>query len=88
MEYDKSSIQLSQLDFFAVGINLFTKRGSTYESTTFSDVHPETFTQNIRDCANMLLVGINYRLDFGKKQSKTRRTLNNDGVERGVDINY
>lgn len=74
--------------FSLSGINLFTKRGSTYDSTTFSDVHPETFVQNIRDCANMLLVGINYRLDFGKKQPKTRRTLNNDGVERGVDINY
>ncbi len=74
--------------FSATGVNLFTKRGSTYESITVSDVHPEKYTQNIRNNANMVCLGINYRFDFGKQQKKAKRTLNNDGVERGVDINY
>lgn len=35
----------------------------------------------------MVLLGATYRFDFGKRQKKVNRTLN-DGVERGVDINY
>lgn len=75
-------------NFSLTGINLFTKRGSYYESITISDVHPEKLTQCIRDNANMVLLGINYRLDFGKNRNNTKRTLNNDGIERGIDINY
>lgn len=74
--------------FSATGVNLFTKRGSTYERLTISDVHPEIYTQNIRDNANMILLGVNYRFDFGKGQKKIKRTLKNGGVERGIDINY
>ncbi len=36
----------------------------------------------------MVLLGATYRFVFGKRQKKVNRTLNNDGVERGVDINY
>lgn len=36
----------------------------------------------------MVLLGATYRFDFGKRQKKVNRILNNDGVERGVDINY
>lgn len=74
--------------FTATGGNLFTKRGCTYKSITISDAHPETYTQNIRDNANMLLLRINYRFDFGKQHKKASRSLNNGGVERGVDNNY
>ena len=74
--------------FSATGVNLFTKRGGTYECLTISDVHPERYTQNIRSNANMLLLGVNYRFDFGKQHKKANRILNNGGVERGVDINY
>lgn len=74
--------------FSLSGINLFTKRGSVYENMVVSDVHPEKYSQCIRDCANMVLLGINYRFDFGKKRSKTKRSLNNGGVERGIDISY
>lgn len=34
------------------------------------------------------MLGVNYRLDFGKKRNKEKRSLNNGGVERGVDIEY
>ena len=74
--------------FSATGVNLFTKRGSTIEKITISEVHPEKYIQNIRNNANMVLLGATYRFDFGKRQKKVNRTLNNDGVERGVDINY
>lgn len=74
--------------FSATGVNLFTERGSTIEKITISEVHPEKYIQNIRNNANMVLLGVTYRFDFGKRQKKVNRTLNNDGVERGVDINY
>lgn len=75
-------------NFSLTGVNLFTKRGSVYESITISDVHPEKFTQCIRDNANMVLLGVNYRFDFGKNRKNSKRSLNNDGIERGIDINY
>jgi len=74
--------------FSLTGVNLFTKRGNVYNNITVSDVHPETYTQSIRDCANMILLGVNYRFDLGKKGNKTKRSLNNDGIEQGIDINY
>ena len=58
------------------------------EAQTISAVHPNTMVQCIKDNANMVMVSINYRLDFGKKWNKSKRTLRNDGVERGVDVNY
>ncbi len=67
---------------------MFTRRGSIYKSITISDVHPVTVEQSIRDNANMVVLGINYRLDFGKRGNKTKRSIRNSGIEQGVDINY
>lgn len=75
-------------NFALTGVNLFTKRGNTDEAQTISAVHPNKMVQCIKDNANMVMVRINYRLDFGKKWNKAKRTLRNDGVERGVDVNY
>ncbi len=75
-------------NFALTGVNLFTKRGSIDEAQTISAVHPNTMVQCIKDDANKVMVSINYRLDFGKKWNKAKRTLRNDGVERGVDVNY
>ena len=74
--------------FSLTGVNLFTKRGSTFKQIEYSEIHPMTKTQCIKDNANMILFGISYRLDYGKKQDKTKRSLNNDGIERGIDVNY
>lgn len=74
--------------FSLTGVNMFTKRGSVYENIVVSDVHPEEYSQCIKDNANMLLLGVSYRLDFGKKRNNTKRSLNNEGIERGIDINY
>ena len=75
-------------NFSATAINLFTKRGSNYKRITISDVHPETLTQNIKNNANMVLLGVNYTFNFGKRQKKANRMLQNGGIDRGVDINY
>lgn len=74
--------------FSLSGNNMFTRRGSIYKSITISDVHPVTVEQSIRDNANMVVLGINYRLDFGKRGNKTKRSIRNSGIEQGVDINY
>lgn len=74
--------------FSVVGLNLFTKRGATYKSITYSDVHPVVSETCIKNNANMIMLGVNYRLDFGKKRNKEKRSLHNGGVERGVDIEY
>lgn len=70
------------------GINLFTRRGSTNEEITVSELHSKSLVQCIKDNANMVALGINYRLDFGKGKNKAKRSLNNVGLERGIDVNY
>jgi hypothetical protein len=84
----KVQYKLKNWLFSLTGVNMFTKRGSVYENIVVSDVHPEEYSQCIRDNANMLLLGVSYRLDFGKKRNNTKRSLNNEGIERGIDINY
>lgn len=74
--------------FLLTGVNLFTKRGSFFENIIVSDVHPEEYSQCVRDNANMILLGVSYKFDFGKKHNNVKRSLNNDGIERGIDINY
>lgn len=66
---------------------MLTKRGGVYESIVVLDVHPKECSQCIRDNVNMLLSDVSYRLDFGKKRNGTKRSLNNEGIERGIDIN-
>ena len=36
----------------------------------------------------MLVLGATYQLNFGKGKDKANRTLNNDGLEKGVDVFY
>ncbi|HEY9542170.1 TonB-dependent receptor [Prevotella sp.] len=75
-------------NFSLTGVNMLTKRGSTYENIIISDIHPEKYSQYIRDNANQILLGVNYHLNFGKKQHKTKRSLHNDGIDRNIDISY
>ncbi len=74
--------------FSASGVNMFTKRGSTYEQITISDVHPEYYTANIKSNANMIMLGVSYSMEFGKKTKKINRRLNNGSIDSGVDTNY
>ena len=64
--------------------NPFTKRGALYENKSFSDVHPERRTNYIKDNANMVSIGVAYRINFGKQLKKSSRTLRNRGVDTGV----
>ena len=84
----KVQYQCKNWHFSIMGANLFTRRGGKYERITVSDVHPEYHIQSIRDNANMLVLGATYRLNFGKGKNKANRTLNNDGLEKGVDVFY
>lgn len=74
--------------FTLMGVNLFTKRGAIYNQTTISDVHPVEMMQSIKDNANMVVVGITYRLDYGKKKEKAKHSLKSSGIEQGVNVNY
>lgn len=74
--------------FSLTGVNMFTKRGGFYDNIVFSEVHPENYTLSIRDNANMIMLGVSRKFDFGKKRTNTKRSLNNDGIEKGVDITW
>ena len=84
----KVQYQCKNWHFSIMGANLFTQHGAKYERIIVSDVHPEHHIQSIRDNANMLMLGATYRLNFGKGKNKANRTLNNDGLEKGVDVFY
>ena len=74
--------------FSITGVNLFTHQGAKYERITVSDVHPEEYIQSVKNNANMVILGATYRFNFGKNKDKSKRTLNNGGLEKGVDIFY
>lgn len=86
--YVKMQYRYKNWFFSLTGVNLFTRRGSTYEDTSISEVHPVASTVCIKNGANMVLFGVSYRLDYGKKKEKTKHSLKNSGVEQGVNVNY
>ena len=86
--YVKMQYRYKNWFFSLTGVNLFTRRGSTYEFTSISEVHPVASTVCIKNNANMVLFGVSYRLDYGKKKEKTKHSLKNSGVEQGVNVNY
>lgn len=73
--------------FRITAVNLFTRRGSLYHFRSDSPTHSMDETVNIRNCANMIILGITYRTNFGKILNKGNRTLHNGGVDSGVNMN-
>lgn len=73
--------------FSATIVNPFTHKGSKYHSWTVSPVHPTEEWVTIKNCANMVMLGITYRTNFGKSMKKAARNLRNGGVDSGVDMN-
>lgn len=73
--------------FRITAVNPFTKRGSLYHFRTDSPTHSMDENVSIRNCANMVMLGITYRTDFGKILKKGNRTLHNEGVDSGVNMN-
>lgn len=65
--------------------NPFTRRGYKTENFTVSDVRPSYNETYIKDNANMVVLGVTYRTNFGKSMKKANRSLNSkDGVDTGV----
>ena len=64
--------------------NPFTQKGSLQETITLSDIHPENYVRSIRDNANMVTLGVVYRMNFGKGLKKYSRTIKNSGLDTGV----
>ena len=72
--------------FRITAVNLFTKRGSLYNFCSDSPTYSREETVSIRNCANMIMLGITYRTNFGKIFNKGNRTLHNEGVDSGVNM--
>lgn len=73
--------------FRITAVNPFTKRGSLYHFQSDSPTHSMDENVSIRNCANMIILGITYRTNFGKILNKGNRTLHNGGVDSGVNMN-
>ncbi len=69
-------------------VNPFTKRGFYQNLWTDSDVHPSTSEFYMKDFANMVELNLAYSINFGKSLKKVERTLNNKGIDTGVNIEY
>ncbi len=74
--------------FSVTGVNLFTRRGSLYHNRMLSGVHPEDTYVYIKDCGNMVLLSVAYRLNFGKGYQKGRRSLERSSADTGIDNEY
>ncbi len=65
--------------------NPFSKKGAVYKSTTLSEVHPMEEMSYIKNNANMVELGVAYRMNFGQKLNKSERTLKNKGIDTGAN---
>ena len=74
--------------FGARMVNAFTKRGFQQETETPSKVRPISKTFYIKDFANMVELNIVYRISFGKSYQRANRTLQNKGIDTGVNVEY
>lgn len=67
--------------FFASWNFIFAKEGWVYESENWSAVHPGSSKTMIRSQRNMVMIGITFNMNFGKRLEKSQRTLNNTNFE-------
>ena len=61
----------------------FDKKGWIHKSENLSGVNPQKSETTIRNNANMLMLGLSFNLNYGKKLNKGKRTLKNTGYESG-----
>ncbi len=87
-DYFGAKYRWHDFSFGARVINAFTKKGFYQESNTPSKVHPINNTFYIKDFANMFELNIIYRINFGKSYQRANRTLQNGGIDTGVDVRY
>lgn len=69
-------------------VNPFTKRGFLQTLQTPSETRPVRNEFYIKDFANMAELNIVYFVNFGKSYNKARRTLQNGGIDTGVNVEY
>lgn len=62
----------------------FSGKGSKYHTENLATDNPSQKQIYIKDNANMLLLQMNYTLNFGKSLKKSRRNLNNRDTESGI----
>lgn len=71
--------------YFTASIsNLFKNDGWSYVSENLSSVHPSYSKITIANNANMVRLGVTYKVNFGKSFKKGRKTLKNDDYESGM----
>lgn len=71
---------------FTVGVfNPFSHRGVLYKTKELSSVHPSNNNYYIKDGANMVMVGVTYRINIGHKYKKAKKELINDGIDSGIE---
>lgn len=87
-DYFGANYRWKDFSFGAKVINAFTRKGFYQQTETPSKVRPVHNTFYIKDFANMVELSIVYRVNFGKTFNRANRTLQNGGIDTGVDINY
>jgi hypothetical protein len=55
-----------------------------YQSENLSAVHPYIHTNWTGDNGNMLVLGLTWKLNYGKGFNKSRKTLWNGGYDDGM----
>lgn len=74
--------------FSMTAVNLFARKGSSYHNQAYSSIHPEDSYVFIRNCGNLLLFSVSYRLNFGEIYHKKQRTLVRATADTGIDNDY
>ena len=80
-------VQYKLKDFwFTAGVfNPFSNKGVMYKTKELSTVHPSNNEFNVADGANMVVIGVTYRMNFGKTYKKAKQGLKNEGIDSGMN---
>ena len=62
----------------------FNKEGYRYETIGLSAVHPYHHTHWTANNGNMVVLGLTWQMDFGRKFQKGEKTLQNGGYDNGM----
>ena len=72
--------------WFTAGIyNPFSNKGVMYKTKELSTIHPVNNEFCLKDGANMVVIGVTYRVNFGKTFKKAKQGLKNEGVDTGTE---
>ena len=72
--------------WFTAGIyNPFSNKGVMYKTKELSTIHPVNNEFCLKDGANMVVIGVTYRVNFGKTIKKAKQGLKNEGVDTGTE---